>query len=215
MSRLSAVDPLLWYFLGVISIWACRICPLGSYCCQDVPSFGNSLSRCLVFCQSTPYCVFWMVASFVYWACRIFCWGYGVVKMLSFGNRLSRCLWAIDSSMASSGCYTCMYIVFNPLLLYFSSVVSPLLAAHPLLCGKLCIFVPYKWPQPAAPTSYLKNQEVTDEYTTNCKWVCWFLFIVTLAVRNYMHPPPPPEELIPTISQLQEEAESWNDKPHK
>ncbi len=108
MSRLLAVDPLLWYFLGVISIWACRICLLGSYCCQDVPSFGNSLSRCLVFRQLIPFCgIFWVFLAFE--LVRFVCWGHTVVKMFRLRQQ------SVKMSRLSS---------VDPLLWYFLGVIS-------------------------------------------------------------------------------------------
>ncbi len=203
---------------------------LGSYCCQDVTSFGNSLSKCLVFRQLIPfYDIFWVLSVFE--LAGFVCWAHTVVKMLrlsatvcqdvssfwqltpycvsgwqrqlyvelvGFSARvlvLSKCLSATDCQDVF-GQFTLLWY-----LLGAACIASPLLAAHPLLCGKLCILVLNRQilllsrclvyshtsdhNQLHLPLTLRIKRSQTSIQQTASEYV-GFLFIVTLAVRNYM-----------------------------
>ncbi len=102
MSRLSAVDPLSVVFS---SIWACRICLLGSYCCQD--RFRLSATVCQVVSAVDP--ILWYFVGVISELVGFVCWGHTVVKMFHLSATVCQDVSSFGScshSTISSGCYS-------------------------------------------------------------------------------------------------------------
>ena len=100
MFHLSSGDP----FVLCVCMYMYVSGRLGPRVCQDAPSFGNSLSRCSIFCQVT------LLSSVCVYVCVSRHLGPRVCQNApSFGNSLSRCSLFHQVTLLSSVCvYMCV-----------------------------------------------------------------------------------------------------------
>ena len=92
--HLSSGDPSMYtlFVLVFVSVTVC-VYALGPCVCQDVSSFGNSLSRCVIFRQVTRPCIHCCFSHCVRHCVCVYALGPCVCQdVSSFGNSLSRCV---------------------------------------------------------------------------------------------------------------------------